>query len=88
MQGHRVEIDSDGILEVDEQFNVSLTLNTTAEEESRVILQPDTAVVTIIDNNGGWNVHNDVVSVCMITVHPWYNYSCNNWFPKCELFHN
>ena len=63
MQGHRVEIDSDGILEVDEQFNVSLTLNTTAEEESRVILQPDTAVVTIIDNNSGWNVHHDFVSV-------------------------
>ena len=53
MQRVEITIYSDGILEVDEQFNVSLTLNTTAEEESRVILQPDTAVVTIIDNNGG-----------------------------------
>lgn len=51
VQSINITIHMDGILEDNEQFRVILELIN--GEENRIFLQPDSSVITIVDNDGG-----------------------------------
>ena len=52
LQTVNVNIVNDTLLEIDEVFSASLALVNPADDAARVNLQPDSADVTILDDDG------------------------------------